>query len=183
MPIGKSKGPLWYSVFPTAWGPMGAVGGTAGIVRIVLPHYPADDLAQLLAWEYSGAIRDEERFASLAEACRRYFQGEAEDFAEIPLVLPAEETFAGKVYRACRKIPFGQTKSYRELALAIGQAEAARATATLLSRNPLPLAVPCHRVIHADGRTGGFSAAGGPELKQRLLQHEKKHAGDPNRRA
>ncbi|MBN1554400.1 MAG: methylated-DNA--[protein]-cysteine S-methyltransferase [Phycisphaerae bacterium] len=172
MPVAKSKGPRWYTVFPTPWGPMGAAANESGVCRVVLPHYQADDLANLLAWEHPGAIRDEARFAALADACRNYFNGSPTDFADVAIDLPAEGTFAGKVYRACMAIPFGQTKSYRELALQIGREDAARAVATMMSKNPTPLVVPCHRVIYSDGRAGGFSAEGGPAFKQRLLRHE-----------
>lgn len=180
MPAKKSKGPRWYSVFPTAWGPMGAVMDEAGICRVVLPQYQADDLANLLRWEHVGAVRDDNRFSALADACRDYFNGQAVDFAgnfEKNLDLPAEGTFAGKVYRACQAIPFGETKSYLELAKSIGRDDAARAVATMMSKNPTPLLVPCHRVIYSDGRAGGFSAAGGEQLKHRLLQHESARSG------
>ncbi|MBN1942316.1 MAG: methylated-DNA--[protein]-cysteine S-methyltransferase [Phycisphaerae bacterium] len=176
MPATKSKGPEWYAVFPTPWGAMGAVANEAGVFRVVLPHYQPGDLVNLLAWEHPAAARDDARFAALAEACRNYFNGRAEDFSNVPIDLPAEGTFAGKVYRACRAIPFGRTKSYLELAKTISRDDAARAVATMMSKNPTPLIVPCHRVIYSDGRAGGFSAAGGEELKQRLLRHEKTFA-------
>jgi methylated-DNA-[protein]-cysteine S-methyltransferase len=172
MPVKKSKGPQWYTVFPTPWGPMGAVAGQAGVCRVVLPHYQADDLANLLAWEHAGATRDDNRFAALIDACRDYFKGLAVDFADVSVDLPSEGTFAGKVYRACKAIPFGKTQSYLDLAKTIGRDDAARAVATMMSKNPTPLVIPCHRVIYSNGQPGGFSAGGGEAMKLRLLQHE-----------
>lgn len=165
--------PKWYSVFPTAWGPMGAVANDVGVCRVVLPHYQTDDLVNLLAWEHQGAARDDAKFATLADACRSYFNGQPTDFADVAVDLPAEGTFAGKVYRACMAIPFGQTRSYLDLAKTIGREEAARPVATMMSKNPTPLIVPCHRVIYSNGQPGGFSADGGEAMKLRLLQHEK----------
>ncbi len=168
----KNADPLFFTVFPIAWGPMGAVAGSRGLVRVVLPHYQANDIADLLQWEYPGAVRSAGPFEQFAELCRGYFNRQPTNFAEVQCDLPGENTFAGKVYRACREIPFSQTQSYRELAMAIRRPDAARAVAAAMGKNPLPLVVPCHRVVYADGRCGGFSAAGGVELKQRMLAHE-----------
>ncbi len=152
---------------------MGAVAGERGVTRVVLPHYSGDDLANLLAWEHQGATRDDARFSDLADACRNYFNhGASADFSAVQIDLPGEGTFAGKVYRACIAIPFGKTKSYLELAKAVGREEAARAVATMMSKNPTPLIVPCHRVIYSNGQPGGFSAEGGEAMKLRLLKHE-----------
>jgi len=167
---------LSYAVWATAWGAMGAVAGPGGLLRIVLPHYQPKDLLELLAWEYPGAARDEKPFALLIEASRDYFNCRWRDFSAVVCDLPAESSFAGKVLRACRGIPYGQTRSYHVLAEMIGQTDAARAVAATLSKNRLPLVVPCHRVTYADGRLGGFSAPGGTELKARLLELERRCA-------
>lgn len=151
---------------------MGAAAGPKGICRIVLPHYQLDELEALLGWEYPSASPGRGPFEQLIEQVRAYFNRQPSDFSALDLDLPGEGTFAGKVYRACRDIPPGQTRSYRELALAIGREDAARAVATMMSKNALPLVIPCHRVIYSDGRVGGFSAEGGADLKRRLLAHE-----------
>ncbi|MCD4825557.1 MAG: methylated-DNA--[protein]-cysteine S-methyltransferase [Phycisphaerae bacterium] len=168
----KNDSSLVWTVFTTAWGPMGAVGGPAGLVRIILPHYQAADLTDLLRWEYPKAERNDGLFEELQKLCRSYFNRQPTDFSTIACLLPSEKTFAGKVYCACREIPYGKTWGYRELALEIGQPDAARAVATALGKNSLPLVIPCHRVIYADGRPGGFSAEGGVALKQRMIAHE-----------
>ncbi len=150
---------------------MGAVVDEAGLTRVVLPHYTLHDLLDLLAWEHPSAIRDEGPFERLIALGRDYFNGLRVNFAEVRCA-PGAPGFSAKVYDACRRIPYGQTLSYSALAREIGRPEAARAVATAMSRNPVPLVVPCHRVTHADGRVGGFSAAGGEALKRRLLDLE-----------
>jgi methylated-DNA-[protein]-cysteine S-methyltransferase len=161
-----------YTVFPTAWGPLGAVAGDRGITRVVLPHYNLDDLEALLQWEHPGAKRDESAFADFIQAARDYFNARPAEFSAVGVDLPAESSFAGKVYRAARAIPRGSTLSYSQHARQIARPDAARAVATTLSKNPTPLLVPCHRVIYADGRPGGFSSPAGPAQKQRLLNLE-----------
>lgn len=151
---------------------MGAAATETGICRVVLPGYQTDELAAMLAWEHPQAVADESAFAELVVLSRDYFNGKVADFAAVACDLPAERTFAGKVLRACRTIPYGQTRSYHLVAEMIGSGDSARAVAAALGRNPVPLIVPCHRVIYADGRAGGFSCPGGTELKQRMLRLE-----------
>jgi len=168
----------YYAVWATAWGPMGAVAGDAGVRRVVLPHYSFDDLLALLAWEHPGATRDEAPFARMVELSRDYFNAKPTDFADVVCELPGKGSFSGMVYRGCREIPYGQTRSYSRLAKELGREDAARAVATAMSKNPTPLVIPCHRVIHADGTCGGFSAPGGDALKRRMLDLEKKVIGN-----
>jgi len=163
----------FYAVWPTAWGPMGAVVGETALRRVVLPHYTRDDLEALLAWEHRGATCDTGPFEAFIELSRAYFNARPADFSSLACELPAEGTFSGKVLRACREIPYGRTMSYSQLAMKIGSDDAARAVAGALGRNPLPLIIPCHRVTYADGSAGGFSAPGGVKLKTRMLSLEK----------
>lgn len=163
----------YYTVFPSAWGAMGAVASEKGLIRVVLPHYTPEDLEALLAWEHKKAARNDEIFADFIAQVKNYFNRTSPDFSKIALDLPGEGTFFGKVYRACMEIPFGQTLSYRELATKVGNPDAARATATAMSQNPTPLIVPCHRVIYTNGKPGGFSAEGGEAMKLKMLAHEK----------
>ena len=164
----------FYHVWPTAWGPMGAVAGSSGICRVVLPHYQPDALKELLAWEHPGTLPDPAPFEELIALSREYFNGQAVDFGQIACNLPRPSTFAGAVLGGCRKIPFAQRCSYLDLAKKISRPDAARAVAAALGKNPTPLLVPCHRVTYADGRAGGFSVQGGEKLKERLLALEAK---------
>ena len=82
--------------------------------------------------------------------------------------------FYKSVLTACKFVRFGQTINYGELAKKAGRPSSARAVGNALARNPLPLIIPCHRVIRSDGSLGGFSALGGLSLKRKLLAHEQK---------
>lgn len=107
----------------------------------------------------------------LREAARQlaaYFAGDRRDF-DLPLA-PAATPFQDRLRRAMCAIPFGETRSYAALARDLGSAP--RAVGQGCGRNPLPIVVPCHRVVAASGRLGGFSAGEGPATKRRLLAHE-----------
>lgn len=162
-----------FSAWATAWGPIGAVSGEKGLRRIVLPYYQMEPLLQLLAWEHPACVRDDKAFEALIALTRDYFNAKAADFSQVLCDIPHESTFSGKVLRAVREIPQGQTRTYSALALQVGLPDAARAVGTAVGKNPVPLVIPCHRVIHVGGSVNGFSAPGGVELKKRMLELEK----------
>lgn len=103
-----------------------------------------------------------------AQQLAEYLAGRRRTFA-LPLE-PAGTAFQLRVWQALQAIPYGETRSYREVAAQLGQAQACRAVGMANHRNPLPIFIPCHRVIGADGRLAGY--AGGLELKRRLLDLE-----------
>jgi len=109
----------------------------------------------------------------LTEAVRReltaYFNGTPTDFAALTLD-PRGTPFQLRVWQELRRIPWGQTISYGELARRLGQPKACRAVGQANGLNPIPLIIPCHRVINADGSLGGYSS--GPDRKRWLLRHE-----------
>lgn len=110
----------------------------------------------------------------LDEACRQlegYFAGQRREF-NLPLA-PRGTPFQQRVWQLLQRIPFGETRSYRELALQLHKPGAMRAVGGANHHNPLPLFIPCHRVIGADGRLVGY--AGGLKLKAWLLAHEARH--------
>lgn len=113
----------------------------------------------------------------LVERIRSYAAGEPEDFRDIKVdtsyLTPLGRTVMGR----CRRIPYGQTRTYGQLAAEVGRGGAARAVGCFMAANRTPLVVPCHRVVAADGRLGGFSAPGGIGLKKKLLQIESLAAG------
>ena len=150
---------------------MGAVRTSRGLARTILPHGSITAIRSLLATEHSDARQDTRAFAELIELTRAYFAGRPVSFRGIRYDLPAA-TFAGRVLRACRNIPYGRTISYGRLASGAGNPKAARAAAAVMANNPLPLVIPCHRVIYADGRLGGFSAPAGVAQKRRMLRLE-----------
>tara|TARA_Y100000004_G_C8739371_1_gene337654 strand:+ start:279 stop:563 length:285 start_codon:yes stop_codon:yes gene_type:complete len=82
--------------------------------------------------------------------------------------------FQKKVWLELSKIPKGETRTYKEIAIAIGHPKSARAVANACGKNPHPIKIPCHRVIRSDGKLGGYSAPGGTAAKRRLLKEELK---------
>ena len=103
---------------------------------------------------------------------REYFTGTRNEF-DLPLE-PAGTEFQKRVWRALREIPFGQTRTYLDLAKSIGSAKAVRAVGAANGKNPLSIVVPCHRVVGSNGALTGF--AGGLEVKAKLLTHEACHS-------
>jgi len=98
----------------------------------------------------------------------KYFAGELKNF-DIPVSLHGTE-FSKKIWQELKKISYGKVLSYGEVAHLIGNPKASRATGTALGKNPIPIIIPCHRVISSDGSIGGFSA--GIEIKKKLLKLE-----------
>ena len=80
--------------------------------------------------------------------------------------------FQKMVWTELKKIPFGETRTYKEIAIAIGKPKAARAVANACGKNPYPIIIPCHRVVRSDGTIGGFTGDGGVEKKRQLLKQE-----------
>ena len=80
--------------------------------------------------------------------------------------------FQKMVWTELKKIPFGETRTYQEIAIAIGKPKAARAVANACGKNPYPIIIPCHRVVRSDGSIGGFTGDGGVEKKRQLLRQE-----------
>ncbi len=110
----------------------------------------------------------------VAEALEKYFAGKPVSFEDLPLDLEGSP-FHLQVWRELQKIPSGETVSYQELARRLGKPKAARAVGQACGANPIPLIIPCHRVIAANGTLGGFGS--GLEHKRWLLLHEKESAG------
>jgi methylated-DNA-[protein]-cysteine S-methyltransferase len=114
--------------------------------------------------------------APAMKALVRYLDGQPCDLRGIPVDLSGQPPFRRRVQETCRGIAYGRTLTYAELAERVGVPGAARAVGSAMSHNPVPLLVPCHRVIRGDGGLGGFSARGGVALKARLLAMERRDA-------
>jgi O-6-methylguanine DNA methyltransferase len=108
----------------------------------------------------------------IIERLRKHLEGEAQDLRDIVVDLTGADDFARQVYEAAREIPAGQTRTYGEIARALGQPREAQAVGQALGKNPIALIIPCHRVVAAGGKPGGFSAHGGRATKVRLLAVE-----------
>ena len=128
---------------------------------------------ELKAEGYESFVQDSDRTARLKQEISEYYSGERCEFT-VPLGASGTP-WQRKVWEALRRIPFGETRSYSQVADMIGSPGAARAVGGANGCNRVPLVVPCHRVIAADGSLGGFS--GGLHLKERLLEHERRTIG------
>jgi methylated-DNA-[protein]-cysteine S-methyltransferase len=130
------------------------------------------ELGRHPVWIGDDWTRDSSAFGAVRAQLSAYFAGELKAF-ELPLA-PRGSAFQLGVWEQLRRIPYGATISYGELARRIGDASAARAVGAANGQNPLPIVVPCHRVIGADGSLTGFG--GGIATKKFLLEHEQKYA-------
>jgi len=141
------------------------------IVRFWLPSKKRT-ISDEIKEKFPAAEKDEESLRPLIESVRGYFSGKGLRF-HAPVRIKGGSAFAQKVLLAVSKIPYGKVLTYGEVAKKIGRARAARAVGRVLSRNPIPLFIPCHRVVASGGNLGGFSAEGGLRLKKRMLALEK----------
>jgi methylated-DNA-[protein]-cysteine S-methyltransferase len=162
---------LFYSVFKTAAGWAVILGSSAGLIRTTLPQPSEKEAMSSLGNSLSRTTLSPDRFEDLIKRFQAYFSGRRVDFPDI-LDLSEATSFQRKVWEAAQRIPYGQTRSYAWVAGQLGKPGAARAVGQALGKNPLPIIIPCHRVLASSGRLGGFS--GGLEMKKYLLTLEKK---------
>jgi methylated-DNA-[protein]-cysteine S-methyltransferase len=120
---------------------------------------------------YPEGIWCDDLLPAFRKAVMQYFAGESTEFP-VEVDLSGSADFHQRVLRACRKVPFGETISYGGLAGKVGHPGAARAVGQAMACNPVPLVIPCHRVVAANGRLGGFSSPSGARAKLRLLRLE-----------
>ena len=161
-----------YRILETKEGPAALVGGPAGIAAVILPGLGKAALRRKIARRFPDAIEGEKGLKAAGAALARYFETGKDPKGAFRLDLDGVGEFRRSVYDALREIPPGETVTYAELARRIGRPGAHRSVGTALSRNPLPVFVPCHRVVRSDGGLGGFTAEGGIDLKARMLALE-----------
>jgi methylated-DNA-[protein]-cysteine S-methyltransferase len=166
---------LRYCVFETAAGFCAIAWSDAGIVRFHLPSSTAaaTERSVLRRLVDAEAGTPPAEVSAVIEAAKRYFAGEAIDFSNVALDLRGQDEFFRKIYAAARRVGWGRTTTYGSLAKELGAGpEAARDVGQAMAKNPVPLIIPCHRVLAAGGKLGGFSAPGGSASKQRMLEME-----------
>jgi methylated-DNA-[protein]-cysteine S-methyltransferase len=166
------KKAIKYTIFKTEWGYFGLAAGDNGLFRTCLPLAGPEKVESLLLQNLQDPRYDKFLFKTTQERITAYFEGACIDFGGIPVALNSVSHFCRLVLTACRNIEFGRMISYLGLAKKIGRPAAARAVGGALARNPLPLIIPCHRIVRNDGKIGGFSALGGIKLKRKMLLHE-----------
>ncbi len=159
-----------YATADSPFGRLVLAATDQGIVRISLPNYPVEEALAELARDISPRVLES---AARLDPARReldaYFEGKLDRFS-VPVDWRLSHGFRGRVLHAIARIPYGQTRSYAEVAREAGNARAFRAAGTACGANPVPLIVPCHRVVRTDGTPGSYG--GGPEMKERLLELE-----------
>jgi methylated-DNA-[protein]-cysteine S-methyltransferase len=168
------------AVFVTALGWMAVAGSESGISRVILPRQSRDAAVEALEITFGPAVTafreaDTAAFDSLPSRLMCYMEGHKVEFRD-RVDTTGWTPFRTRVWNATRQIPYGQTWSYGQIAAAIGQPRACRAVGQALHRNPVPVIVPCHRVVGADASLTGFGS--GLALKQALLRLES--AGKPS---
>jgi len=162
-----------YVIFKTKWGYFGLAGTEYALCRTQLPGPKPEKIKSLLLKNFHNPQLDKTFLRTLQEQITAYFEGVCMNFSrDVPLALEGFSSFGISVLDACRAIEFGQTITYGQLAKKSGRPAASRAVGSVLAKNPLPLIIPCHRVIRSNGKLGGFSAPGGVTLKKRMLELE-----------
>ncbi len=155
----------YYSTFSTSFCDIVFVMGSKGLLKVFLY---AKGQERLIMPEW---IRDDKGLQDIRQQFAQYFTGKRQYF-DIPLDMRGT-TFQKCVWKALLKIPFGEVRSYKQIAEKIGSNKAYRAVGSANGKNPLPIVIPCHRVITASGRLGGFSCGIG--IKKELLKLEQHH--------
>jgi methylated-DNA-[protein]-cysteine S-methyltransferase len=159
-----------YATADSPFGPLLLATTRRGLVRVGLPNQDADELLADLADRVSPRVL--EAPAELDDARREldlYFGGKLDRF-DLPLDWRLSGGFRRRVLRAIDRIPYGQTRTYTEMARRAGNERAVRAAGSACGSNPIPLVVPCHRVLRTGGALGGYG--GGLPMKQSLLELE-----------
>ena len=171
-----------YEVVDSPLGPLVVAVTARGLVRLAYPH-EGEVLDELAADLSPRILRLPGRTDEIRRELEEYFEGRRRRF-EVPIDWALTRGFTRKVLRATSRIPFGRLRTYREVASRAGSERAYRAAGNALGSNPIPIVVPCHRVVHAGGGLGGYT--GGLQRKEFLLtlegSLEATHAGARQRR-
>jgi methylated-DNA-[protein]-cysteine S-methyltransferase len=164
-----------YHSFETAHGIVAIAWNGNGITALRLPCASAAEAERGIRRRLPDALAAEPpaKVAAIVGAIRRYFTGEAVDFSDLPLDLGEQSPLFTQIYAAVRALKWGESVTYGAIAKAVGAGpEAARDVGQAMAGNPIPLIIPCHRVLAAGNRIGGFSAPGGSQSKARMLAME-----------
>jgi len=171
-----------YLIFGTAGGFCGIAWNSVGITRFQLPTRTPEAAKRTLLRRVRGAEpgAPPPEVAEAVAAVKRYFEGEETDFSGFKLDLGRQDPFFERIYVAARQVGWGHTTTYGTLAKELGAGpEAARDVGQAMAENPVALIIPCHRVLAAGGKVGGFSAPGGSAAKKRMLALEGVHLEPP----
>jgi methylated-DNA-[protein]-cysteine S-methyltransferase len=171
-----------YLIFETAGGFCGIAWNKVGITRFQLPTRSPAATERILLRRVPGAepSAPTPEVAEAVAAVKRYFEGKETDFSSFTLDLGEQDPFFERIYATARRVGWGHTTTYGALAKELGAGpEAARDVGQAMANNPVALIIPCHRVLAAGGKVGGFSAPGGSAAKLRMLELEGIHVEPP----
>jgi len=171
------------AIFPTNLGWFGLLGVEERLVWMQIGHASADEVRRAArSYLSEGAVapppREHDWNPDLRQRLERYALGERIDFDDIRLALPEGTEFQRSVLKAVRRIPYGKTMSYGTLATKAGYPRAARAVGSVMSSNRFPIIIPCHRVVAAGEKLGGYTSPRGVSLKVQLLALERRETTD-----
>ena len=163
-----------FALFNTAIGRCGVAWGERGVAGVQLPEAGERETRARMLQRFpaAGETAPPPEVQRVIDRLVALLRGEASDFSTIALDMDEVPAFHRRVYEAARAIPAGMTLSYGDIAARVGAPGAARAVGQALGRNPFPIIVPCHRVLAAGGKIGGFSAQGGVATKRCMLAIE-----------
>lgn len=163
-----------YAVFETAIGWAGVAWGDNGLIGAYLPENDPAVVRTSFARKFPGATEatPPPSIASVVERIVALMRGDKVDMSDAPLDWTRVPEFNAKVYEITRRIPPGETLTYGQIAVQLGDRLLAQQVGGALGRNPWPIVVPCHRVTAANGKLGGFTARGGAQTKLKLLAIE-----------
>lgn len=172
--------PISWAAFDTAIGACAVAWGDCGIVGAQLPAADSAALRRRMQRRYAGAVlgQPDAAIAEVISEIQALLRGEAVHLSGAMLDWRGVPPFHRRVYEIALSIPPGRTLTYGEIAQRLGDPGAARAVGQALGNNPFAPIVPCHRVLAAGGRMGGFSAPGGTATKLRMLAIEGARVGD-----
>jgi len=173
---------LDFTIFDTAIGACGIVWTARGVFAVQLPEATRDATQARVTKRYPQARAAEPplHIARVIEGVVALLAGEPRDLKDIVIDDEGTPEFNRRVYAVARKIPPGETLTYGDVAERLGDKLLARAVGQALGENPCPIVMPCHRVLAANGKTGGFSAPGGVATKLKLLTIEGAQPGGPS---
>ena len=162
-----------YTIFNTNWGWFGLLSSEKGLARTCLPTEDKNEVERTLLAGIDEPILDKKAFSSIENEIMTYYAGRQPVFSDIEVDIEDLTLFERTVLTALRDISYGKTVTYGRLAQIAGSPKAARAIGACMAKNPLPLIIPCHRVLGSNGDVTGFSAPGGIQTKLRMLKLEK----------
>ncbi len=163
----ESEMKYYFATVETPIGWLTVIGSNDKLVEI---NWPKPTKEAALAEISRDMTESKEKLGELVNRLRLYFNGERVDFSDVGVSFDHMGAFEQRVLRETMKIPYGRLTTYGALAVAAGSPRAARAVGNTMRKNPLPIVVPCHRVVHSDGGLGGY--AGGLHIKRMLLDLE-----------